>query len=49
MHRAMLVQDAGDPQAIKGFINFARVVSASALASGASGGALKIFDFSLTV
>tara|TARA_Y100000758_G_scaffold285577_2_gene235755 strand:- start:1043 stop:2224 length:1182 start_codon:yes stop_codon:yes gene_type:complete len=38
-YRAMLVQDPGDPQAIKGFINFARVVSASALASGTAGGA----------
>ena len=38
-YRAMLVQDPGDPQAIKGFINFARVVSASALASGTTTGA----------
>ena len=29
-YRAMLVQEQGDPQAIKGFINFARVISASA-------------------
>jgi hypothetical protein len=44
-YRAMLVQDAGDPQAIKGFINFARVVSASALASGASGGGTENLRF----
>ena len=37
-YRAMLVQEQGDPQAIKGFINFARVVSASALASGTATG-----------
>jgi len=37
-YRAMLVQEQGDPQAIKGFINFARVISASALASGTATG-----------
>ena len=37
-YRAMLIQEQGDPQAIKGFINFARVVSASAFASGTATG-----------
>jgi hypothetical protein len=36
-YRAMLVQDPNDPQAIKGFINFARVLSARALAAGEDG------------
>ena len=44
-YRAMLVQDPGDPQAIKGFINFARVVSASALASGTATGATNALRF----
>ena len=44
-YRAMLVQDPGDPQAIKGFINFARVVSASALASGTTQGATNSLRF----
>tara|TARA_A100001037_G_scaffold175258_1_gene157122 strand:- start:750 stop:1931 length:1182 start_codon:yes stop_codon:yes gene_type:complete len=44
-YRAMLVQEAGDPQAIKGFINFARVVSASALASGTTSGSTEGLRF----
>jgi hypothetical protein len=37
-YRAMLIQEQGDPQGIKGFINFARVISAAALASGTATG-----------
>lgn len=44
-YRAMLVQDPGDPQAIKGFINFARVISASALASGTASGSTNNLRF----
>lgn len=36
-YRAMVVQDASDRQAIKGFINFAMVISASAVAAGTVG------------
>jgi hypothetical protein len=44
-YRAMLVQDAGDQQAIKGFINFARVISAAALASGTANGSTNNLRF----
>ncbi len=44
-YRAMLVQSPGDPQAIKGFINFARVISASALASGTASGSTNNLRF----
>jgi hypothetical protein len=44
-YRAMLVQDAGDQQAIKGFINFARVISAAALASGTANGSTNSLRF----
>ena len=44
-YRAMLVQDACDPQAIKGFINFASVISAAALASGTATGSTNSLRF----
>ena len=36
-YRAMVIQDAGDKQAIKGFVKMAQVISSGALAGGASG------------
>ena len=37
-YRAMVIQDAGDKQAIKGFVKMAQVISSRAMAGGASGG-----------
>ena len=36
-YRAMVIQDAGDKQAIKGFVKMAQVICSGALAGGASG------------
>ena len=36
-YRAMVIQDSGDKQAIKGFVKMAQVMSSRALAGGTSG------------